>query len=135
MFVRSKLEHSSVVWGPAITQEERDDLERIQKAAVKVITKNIYENYEEALEKLNMKTLEKRRLDLSLKFANSCLKNEKTRNFFPINKQMKRTRNQEIYKVNFAKKKRYLSSTIPTLQRLINDEELKKKNILRRMGS
>ena len=49
MFIRSKLEHSSVVWGSSITQEENDDLERIQKAAVKVILKDSYEvfKYEE----------------------------------------------------------------------------------------
>ena len=37
MFIRSKLEHSSVVWNSGLTQDEREDLERIQKAAVKVI--------------------------------------------------------------------------------------------------
>ena len=45
MFIRSKLEHSAVVWGSSITQEESDDLERIQKSAVKVIIKNNYEDY------------------------------------------------------------------------------------------
>ena len=81
MFIRSKLEHSSVVWGSGVTQDEKDDLERIQKAAVRVITRNKNAEYEKALEWLNMKTLSERRLDLSLKFAKSCLKNEKVKNF------------------------------------------------------
>ena len=134
MFVRSKLEHSAVVWSSAITQEERDDLERIQKAAVKVITNHSYERYEEALNVLNMKTLSQRRDQMSLKFAKNCLKNEKVKNFFPINNIIKRTRNPEKFKVNFARTKRYENSTIPTLQRMLNNEELQNKNILRRFG-
>ena len=77
MFVRSKLEPSAVVWGSAITQEERDDLERIQKTAVKVISKNIFGDYEKTLEALNMETLSKRRKEMSLKFAKSCVNKTK----------------------------------------------------------
>ena len=85
MFIRSKLEHSSVVWGSGITQDEKDDLERIQKAAVRVILRNRNAEYEKALECLNMKTLKQRRHDLSLKFARSCLKTEKVKTIFPLN--------------------------------------------------
>ena len=134
MFIRSKLEHSSVVWGSSITQEESDDIERIQKAAVKVILKKSYEDYEKALEFLNMKTLAKRRTDMSFIFAKNCLKNDKVKKFFPINDKIKITRNPEHYKVNFARTKRFGNSTIPTLQRLLNSEELKKKFSLRNYG-
>ena len=135
MFIRSKLEHSSVVWSSAITQEEKDDLERIQKAAVKVITGNKYEDYEEALKWLNMTTLDQRRQDFSLKFAKSCLKNDKVKHFFPLNiMNEKNTRNHEKYKVNFAHRKRYKNSTIPNMQRLLNKDEILKKKILRRFG-
>ena len=134
MFVRSKLEHSAVVWGSAITQEENDDLERIQKAAVKVISKNLYEDYEKTLDFLNMKTLSKRRKDMSLKFAKNCLKNDKVKSFFPINELKRITRNPEKFKVNFAKTKRYGNSTIPTLQRLLNSDEQQNKNAFRRFG-
>ena len=85
MFIRSKLEHSSVVWSSGLTQEESDDLEGIQKAAVKVMTGRHYEDYEKGLESPNMKTLVQRRQVLGLKFAKSCLKNEKVKNFFPLN--------------------------------------------------
>ena len=134
MFIRSKLEHSAVVWGSGITQEESDDLERIQKTAVKVITRNSYENYEKALEDLNMKKLSQRRLDFSLKFAKSCLKNDKVKNFFPMNYKNRITRHQEKFKVNFARTKRYQNSTIPAFQRILNTEELKQKNLLRSFG-
>ena len=135
MFIRSKLEHSSVVWSSGLTQEESDDLERIQKAAVKVMIGKKYEDYKKALEFLNMKTLVHRRQVLGLKFAKSCLKNDKVKNFFPINNRHNlNVRNHEKFKVNFARTQRYSSSTIPNLQRVLNKDELLKKSMLRRIG-
>ena len=96
-----------------------------------MITKNIYDDYEKALECLNMKKLSERRTDMSLKFAKNCLKHEKVKTFFPMNKRIKRTRNPEHYEVNFGRTKRYCNSTIPTLQRLLNSEQIKKKSILK----
>ena len=82
-----------------------------------------------------MKSLVQRREILSLKFAKNCLKNEKVKNFFPVNnKHDKNTRNQEKFKVRFARTKRYLNSTIPSLQRLLNKDDLLKKNMLRGIG-
>ena len=71
---------------------------------------------------------------MSFSFAKNCIKNDKVKNFFPINNKIKLTRNPEHYKVNFARTKRYGSSTIPTLQRLLNSEDLKKKIRLRNFG-
>ena len=96
-------------------------------------TKNA--EYEEALDWLNMKTLDQRRLDLSLKFAKSCLKNEKVKNFFPLNlKNVKNTRNHEIFKVNFAHRKIYQNSTMPSMQVLLNNDEKLKRKMLRTFG-
>ena len=100
-----------------------------------MISKNLYEDYEKTLDFLNMKTLSKRRKEMSLKFAKNCLKIEKVKSFFPINNLKKITRNPEKFKVNFAKTKRYGSSTIPTLQRLLNIDEQKNRNNFRRFGS
>ena len=60
MFIRSKLEHSSVVWNSGITQDEREDLERIQKAAVRVILRNKNAEYEKALDWLNIRSKKNR---------------------------------------------------------------------------
>ena len=73
-FIRSKLDHSSVVWNSGITKANRKSIERIQKAAWKVILKDKYKNYEDALKYLNMDNLNERRNKHSLKFAkNSTL--------------------------------------------------------------
>ena len=74
------MEVSSVVWHSALTEKNRTDLERTQKAAVKIILNETDVNYEDALEKLNT-----RREILSLAFAKKCLKNEKVKTFFPYN--------------------------------------------------
>ena len=81
-------------------------MERIQRAAVKVITRNSYEDYDKALEWLNMKSLNHRRKEMCLRFAKSCLKNYKVKHFFPLDQiNEKNTRNHETYKVNFAYRK------------------------------
>ena len=58
-YVRSVLEQSAVVWHSGLTAKNRRDLERVQKAAVRVILKTKYENYKEGLKKLKIETLEK----------------------------------------------------------------------------
>ena len=46
MYIRSKLDSSSVVWHSSLNEKEINSLERCQKAAVKVILKNNYRNKE-----------------------------------------------------------------------------------------
>ena len=48
-FIQSILEHSSVVWHSGITQKNKEALERVQKAAVKVMMGREYMNYKDAL--------------------------------------------------------------------------------------
>ena len=123
-FIRSKLDHSSVVWNSGISKANTKSIERIQKSAVKMILKDKYKNYEDALRYLNIDTLSERRNKHSLKFAKNSLRNEKVRNLFPVNtNRRKNTRNDNKYKVNFAKTERYFKSSIPTMQRMLNKHE------------
>ena len=77
LFIRSVLEQSCVVLNSYLTEENIQDLERIQKSAVRIILGNNYKDYESALLKVDLETLGNRRKDLCLKFARSCLKNKK----------------------------------------------------------
>ena len=81
-FIRSILEFSCVVWGNSLTKENIDDLERIQKTAVKIILKERYKTYRCSLNLLNIQTLVERRKLLSLSFGKSCLKKEITKSMF-----------------------------------------------------
>ena len=79
-----KLDHSSVVWHSGISKRNRKSMERIQKAATKVILENKV-TYEDALKHLNLDSLDDRRSKFSLRFAKNCIRNGKVRNMFPIN--------------------------------------------------
>ena len=85
IFIRSKLEYACPVWHSGITQEETEDLERVQKSALRVILKEKYTSYTEVLEKLDLQNLETRRKNLCLKFAQDCLKKETMSSYFPLN--------------------------------------------------
>ena len=84
-FVRSILEQSAVVWHSSLTEKNRVALERVQKAAVKVMMGNNYKNYKDGLKNLNLDNLNSRREDLCLRFAKKSTQNEKMKSMFPKN--------------------------------------------------
>ena len=129
LFIRSLLEQSSTVWHSSLTQENSDDLERVQKSAIKIIMGSSYQRYKKSLGILDLKTLSERREHLCLKFAQSCVKNPKLNDMFPTNiKQHKmETRKQEVYKVEHANTERYKNSAIIYMQNLLNEYEAKIK--------
>ena len=108
LFVRSQLERSAVVWSSSLTGQNKADLERAQRSALKIILGPKYESYRKALFTLNLETLEERREYLCLKFAQKCTENEKTQQMFPLNRKMHHmnTRNKEKYLVQFANTER-----------------------------
>ena len=134
-FVRSNLEFSSTVWHSSLTLTERQDLERIQKSATKVILGKDYDNYKQALSDLNMESLNKRRENMALKFAKKSLENYHFSKLFPLRDMNhgKSIRNSEKYHVNISKTNRYKHSAIPYLQRLLNKENLEKRLSLKRL--
>ena len=75
--IRSKLEQSAVVWHSSLTKRNESDLERVQKAALRVILKEKYQSYSDALSALRLKSLKDRREELCLRFAKNCLRIEK----------------------------------------------------------
>ena len=127
LFLRSILEQSCVVWHTSITVEEITDLERVQKVACKIILKDRYDNYEQALNYLNLDKLSKRRDDLCLRFAKKCLKMNKTKDMFPLNPntQQDNLRFPEKYMVQHATTGRLLDSAIPQMQRALNVDAAK----------
>ena len=79
LFVISQLEQSAVVWHSSLSEDNKSDLERVQKSALKIILK--------ALVDLEIESLENRRENLCLRFVIKCSKNEKNKNIFPLNKK------------------------------------------------
>ena len=131
-FIRSILEKSAVVWHSSLSKKNRLTLERVQKAAIKIILKNRYTNYEKGLELLRMESLDERRRHLCLKFAKNCLKNDKLNGMFNKRKDMHKMkkRNRKEYEEKMSKTKRYKKSAIPYLTNLLNAEKEEQKQIL-----
>ena len=122
IYCRSVLEQSSVVWSSSISQKNKNDLERTQKSFSKLILKNQYTNYQEALLKLNIESLQDRREELSLRFSKSCLKNPKFENLFPLNPQSHITRNHEKYFIPHCNTERLRKSSIIQMSHQLNKE-------------
>ena len=129
LYIRSLLEQNVAVWNSSITEEDVSDLERVQKVALKVILKSNYQNYDQAMKVTGLVCLSERRNILCLKFAKKCLRNEKTRGMFPLNPNFDpRLRHSEKYQVKFAHNNRLMFSSIPALQRMLNeDHKLKQR--------
>ena len=83
-YVRSQIEKSSTVWHNSLTDENKKDLERIQKTAIKIILKNNYSSYKKSLLKLDIDDLATRRKKLSVDFAIKCTKHEKFKDIFDL---------------------------------------------------
>ena len=130
LFIRSLLEQSATVWHSSLTQENRDDLERVQKSALKIILQENYQNYSYALNKLDIETLDERREHLCMNFALKCLKNPRFKEMFPLNDKCHdmHTRCPEKYKVQFALNNRLQNSPVTYMQRLLNQNNQDQEN-------
>ena len=125
LFIRSILEQSATVWHSSLSQENINDLERVQKSAMKIILKNRFQGYQNALNRLKLKTLSERREELCLNFAIKCTNNSKLSSMFPRNEKNHQveTRKYEKYKVDFAYTRRLQNSSIIHMQKLLNEHE------------
>ena len=126
LYIRSILEQSCQVWHSSLTLENFQDLERVQKNALRIILQDDYQSYSNALSMTGLSTLFERRSNLCLRFAKSCVKNKQTNNMFPLNPVSHnydvKTRSREKYFVTLARTERLKSSAIPYMQRLLNAE-------------
>ena len=131
--VRGVLEYCSTVWHSSLTQANCDDIERVQKAALRLIMGERYHGYKQALEHLNLDSLKERRKKIALSFAKKSLKLEKFSKFLPLNnaKHLMNKRNHDKYDVNSAKTERYRRSAVPFLQRLLNEDYAKQRKDLK----
>ena len=80
------------------------------------------QNYDHALDYLNLKKLSDRRNELCLRFEKKCLKVDKTKDMFPLNpaSDQNSLRHREKYFVHYATTGRLLDTAIPQMQRALN---------------
>ena len=124
LFVRSILEFNSCVWFSMITEEEKEDLERVQRVACKIILKGQYSSYMEALETLKLQDLNTRRIQMAKKMGQKCVNNSKMKDIFKQNSDIHMdTRSREKYHINFANNERLKKSPVIAIQKLLNEPE------------
>ena len=122
LMIRSLTEYCSVAFHSSLTVGQATDIERIQKTCLKVILGENYVDYRAALEMTGLQSLHDRREDRCLKFALKALKHPRNCQMFPRNvNNIKQVRNQEVFKVNFARTEQYRKSAIPYCQRKLNE--------------
>ena len=120
-YIRSVIEQSSVVWGQAIAQKNKSELERVQKVAVSLMT-NSKDPYKVKLKQLNLETLQARRDKLSLRFSENCVKNPRTKTMFKENKKehKMKLRRKEKFFITPVRTVGLQKSAKPTMARHMN---------------
>ena len=136
-FIRSKLDQSAAVWHSSLSKNNENDLERVQRSALKVILGEKYISYESALKNLNLESLYERREALCLKFAKKSLKLKQFQKMFPKHNNLHKMekRNPLRYVVNNSNTDRYRRSAIPSMQRMLNEEDSKLKCITKNLDN
>jgi hypothetical protein len=123
LYIRSIVEYCSVVWHSSLTGELSRKLEMVQKTCLRVILGDKYESYSDALEICNLKNLYERREERCISFAKKCLNHPVHSKLFPLNKNNDNNmhKSREKYVVNFGRTNAYMDSTVPYLQRTLNN--------------
>ena len=118
--VRIVLEFGVPVWNCGLTVAETHDIERVQKSFLHIALGSNYANYENALSKSKLETLEDRRKQLCLNFAVKAAKHPKHSNWF-VPESGPNTRSvKPKFKAPLGRLQRYKRSPIPYLTNLLN---------------
>ena len=113
-------EFAAPVWNGAITNVEKNDIERTQKGALHIILGDQYGDFRNALNMTNLESLEVRRTKLCVKFAKKAENNEKHKHWF-IPKPKINTRQADFqYRKPIARTSRLMDSPICYLTNLLN---------------
>ena len=120
-YIRSILDYGVPVFNGNLTKTHVYILERIQKRACKIILGRQYENYEAALETCNLCSLEARRKQLCIDFANALVKHPQFKECLPLRQQSTYSlRSQSKFKQYQCKTKRFQCSSLPYFINLLN---------------
>ena len=124
VYCRSILEQSCVLWDSGLTTENSTDLERTQTTFCKLVLEEDYITYKKALDFLQIQTLEDRRKELTLKFAEVGIVSGALSDLFPRKKKAHcmEIRKGEYFKETFANTKRLQNSPVLAMQRMLNQK-------------
>ena len=109
----------------------------MQKSALRIILRDRYINYKNALNVTGLETLEVRRQKLCLKFAKACISNDKFSDMFPRTKKdhSMEKRKKEVFLVKRAKTARLRKSAIVNMQKMLNKDLSEKRDTLKKIST
>ena len=119
IIIRPVSDYCSVVYNSMLTDEQDEILERCQAHALRCIFGRDL-TYQQMRERAGITTLRQRRLELSDKFAEKCIKNPRFAGWFPRKVAGRATRNQDQYLEEFARCDRLKNTPVYYMRRQLN---------------
>ena len=83
LFIRSVTEYCAVAFHSSLTQDQSDKPEAIQRTCLKVILREMYVDYQSAMEMCGLETLQERRQKRCLDFAINLSNTQETEDYSP----------------------------------------------------
>ena len=128
--IRSIAEQGVVVWNSGLTNYLVNELEKIQKVAMKIILSEHYTSYETACLFFNVATLSSRRTDLCTNYAIKLYKSKRCDQFFTPYSTRARRKQKKLVKENLSRTTRCYNAPHNYLARLVNANQKKIENSL-----
>ena len=123
--IMSICEGNVAYWGPMITREESNMLERCLKTALHIIYQERYISFNQVLKLANIRSFKYRRTVLITKFSKRALRHDKFKDWFCVSQERTtglKTRGKPIplLKPVPCRTKRYERSSIPLMPKLLS---------------
>ena len=120
--IRCHLEYQSPVWAGALTYSQSRDLQRVERAALAIITSSSprYTSYTGICEHLGIEKLTTRRAAIALRFARKTATRSRHTNMFKQNPSDHNTRHQTKYRQFNTHTTRFQRSPLVHLTNLLN---------------
>ena len=126
--VRVLVEQGVAIWNAGLTRGQINDLEKIQKAALKIILGEEYLSYTSACEQFDVIPLSERRLDLCKNYALKLYASDRSSDFFQHSTKDINTRgDQDPLLENICRTTRCYNAPHNYLTRLVNQNSDKLK--------
>ena len=122
-FILPKLMYASPAWSSSLNLTQRQQLERVQKRAFRVILGPAYRSYEDALTCLSLPRLASRHQEALDKFGEGLLRHPRLRHLLPpdVPPPVRATRHHNrVAPLRAPRTDRYHHSAVPTMVRAIN---------------
>ena len=117
--IRPTLEYAVPTYHPMLTAEMRDQIESVQKRASKMIF-GWHTHYDEIINSGKMQTLDRRREDLTRRFAEKTSKNARFGHWFREKDNNVNLRVKKRFVEDYARTERMKKSPVLYMQRLLN---------------